>query len=183
MRVRSRGSRTISEARAGDAVAAREAALRLLERTRRTRADLARRLREKGYELACVLPVNAIFVRADLFPVLHIEDNSPWALRVFNDAVTWLFQTYDGEVMLAGYRKFLWHQLPMGEHAVRSVPRWLRGFPAGFGPVRRGAWVLFGLFRAPSTWRELLRRRRAGTWDGVPPELDWRPPDERRERD
>jgi hypothetical protein len=132
--------------------------------------------RQKGYELACVLPVNAIFVRADLFPVLHIEDNSPQVLRVFNDAVTWLFQTYDGEVMLAGYRKFLWHQLPMGEHAVRSVPYWLRGFPAGFGPVRRGAWALFGLLRAPGAWREMIRRWRGGTWDGVPPELDWRPP-------
>ena len=39
-----------SEPRAGDAGAAREAALKLLERTRRTRADLARRLRDKGYE-------------------------------------------------------------------------------------------------------------------------------------
>jgi hypothetical protein len=138
--------------------------------------------RQKGYELACVLPVNAIFVREDLFPVLEIDDNSPQALRVFNDAVTWLFQTYDGEVMLAGYRKFLWHQLPMGQSVVRSVPRWLRGFPGGFGPLRRAAWALFGLLRAPAAWRELLRRWRAGTWDGIPPELDWRPPAERRNR-
>ena len=35
--------------RAHDAEAAREAALKLLERTRRTRADLRRRLREKGF--------------------------------------------------------------------------------------------------------------------------------------
>jgi regulatory protein len=40
---------TPSEARARDPEAAREAALRLLERTRRTRSDLTRRLREKGY--------------------------------------------------------------------------------------------------------------------------------------
>ena len=36
-------------ARAADPEAAREAALRLIERRRRTRSDLARRLREKGY--------------------------------------------------------------------------------------------------------------------------------------
>ena len=36
--------------KAADPEAAREAALRLLERTRRTRADLERRLREKGFE-------------------------------------------------------------------------------------------------------------------------------------
>ncbi|HEY2954523.1 MAG TPA: regulatory protein RecX [Candidatus Eisenbacteria bacterium] len=35
--------------RASDPAAAREAALRLLDRARRTRSDLARRLREKGY--------------------------------------------------------------------------------------------------------------------------------------
>jgi len=35
--------------RAADAQAAREAALKLLERTRRTRADVARRLRDKGF--------------------------------------------------------------------------------------------------------------------------------------
>ena len=38
--------------RASDSEAAREAALRLLERTRRTRSDLARRLREKGFDPA-----------------------------------------------------------------------------------------------------------------------------------
>src|SRR5262245_50639613 len=36
--------------RTTDPEAAREAALRLLERTRRTRSDLARRLREKGFD-------------------------------------------------------------------------------------------------------------------------------------
>ena len=37
-----------------DPVACREAALKLIERTRRTRADLARRLKEKGYAPATV---------------------------------------------------------------------------------------------------------------------------------
>jgi regulatory protein len=44
----SRGA-AVSEERAHDPEAAREAALKLLERTRRTRSDLTRRLREKGY--------------------------------------------------------------------------------------------------------------------------------------
>ena len=43
--------------RALDAEAAREAALKLLERTRRTRADLRRRLRDKGYAEAVVAEV------------------------------------------------------------------------------------------------------------------------------
>lgn len=37
-----------------DPVACREAALKLIERTRRTRADLARRLKEKGYAATTV---------------------------------------------------------------------------------------------------------------------------------
>jgi regulatory protein len=40
--------------RAGDPAACREAALRLLERARRTRGDLVRRLRDKGYVAATV---------------------------------------------------------------------------------------------------------------------------------
>src|SRR5438034_1106879 len=48
-RVRPEPSRSPGTERLDDAEAAREAALRLLERTRRTRSDLARRLREKGF--------------------------------------------------------------------------------------------------------------------------------------
>jgi regulatory protein len=42
----------VGDERATDLDAAREAALRLLERTRRTRSDLARRLRDRGYAAA-----------------------------------------------------------------------------------------------------------------------------------
>ena len=54
MRTRGRRASALSEERASDAQAAREAALRLLERTRRTRLDLSRRLRDKGYTAAIV---------------------------------------------------------------------------------------------------------------------------------
>jgi regulatory protein len=46
---RLRRTRVSTSVAADDAEAAREAALKLLERTRRTRADLVRRLREKGF--------------------------------------------------------------------------------------------------------------------------------------
>src|SRR5258708_7721018 len=42
---------------ATDPAACREAALKLLERTRRTRSDLARRLRDKGYAAATIAEV------------------------------------------------------------------------------------------------------------------------------
>jgi len=47
-------SRSVSEERASDPAAAHEAALRLLERTRQTRSELARKLRDKGYAAAVV---------------------------------------------------------------------------------------------------------------------------------
>ena len=48
---------TLDEDRANDVASAREAALALLERTRRTRADLRRRLRDKGYAEPAVASV------------------------------------------------------------------------------------------------------------------------------
>jgi regulatory protein len=55
--LRTRGSTGLSAERAADPAAAREAALKLLDRTRRTRTDLARRLREKGYAPTIIGPV------------------------------------------------------------------------------------------------------------------------------
>ena len=57
MGMRTRPRAALSEARASDPAAAREAALKLLERTRRTRSDLERRLREKGYLAATIAEV------------------------------------------------------------------------------------------------------------------------------
>ena len=50
----SAGARRSASVAPADPAAVREAALRLLERTRRTRSDLARRLRDKEYDAAVV---------------------------------------------------------------------------------------------------------------------------------
>src|SRR6185295_5408516 len=52
-----RRRRAPPEVRAHDADACREAALTLLERTRRTRKDLATRLRDRGYAAATITEV------------------------------------------------------------------------------------------------------------------------------
>jgi len=54
---RPRGPRRIEGERASDPDACREAALKLIERTRRTRSDLERRLADKGYARAVIGPV------------------------------------------------------------------------------------------------------------------------------
>jgi len=48
-RTAGRGVQVLAPERASDPEAAREAALKLLERTRRTRSDLVRRLRDRGF--------------------------------------------------------------------------------------------------------------------------------------
>jgi regulatory protein len=50
-------SRSAVTVDATDETACREAALKLLERTRRTRTDLEKRLKDKGYAMATVAPV------------------------------------------------------------------------------------------------------------------------------
>jgi hypothetical protein len=37
----------------------------------------------KGYELVCVTTFNALFVRADYFPLFHIPDNALPLMRDF----------------------------------------------------------------------------------------------------
>lgn len=57
MAMRSRVRRPVDAEPVTDPEACREAALKLLERTRRTRADLSRRLADKGYATATVAEV------------------------------------------------------------------------------------------------------------------------------
>ena len=54
MRTRSSGRRDPDAAPVTDPEATREAALKLLERTRRTRSELARRLRDKGFAATAI---------------------------------------------------------------------------------------------------------------------------------
>jgi len=91
----------------------------------------------KGYELVAVLDFNAVFVRAEYFPLFGIRDNRPDALRTCHAYVTHLFTGYDGTVFLAGNRRLVWHDLPLEAGRMQLLPRWLRAYPAHYGPVRR----------------------------------------------
>ena len=74
-----RGGAGAAATRAGDPEAAREAALRLLERTGRTRADLARRLHEQGFEDAVVTAV------LDRLAGVGLVDDVEYALAFLNE--------------------------------------------------------------------------------------------------
>jgi hypothetical protein len=99
--------------------------------------------REKGYELACVLPVNAFFVKRELFPLLEIDDNRPQTLRVDTQEVTYLFTGYDGTVFLSGSRRLPWHGVAIKPSLVQVLPSFLRRFPDDYSPLHWWAFKKF----------------------------------------
>jgi len=83
----------------------------------------------KGYQLVAVTDTNAIYVREEFFPLFGIRDNSLPAMRPVAPYVTDIFQLYDGTVVLSGYRRMIWHAVPMPAARFQAVPRYLRTFP------------------------------------------------------
>lgn len=61
--------------------------------------------REKGYELIYAHMFNAIFVKAELFPLFNISDNSPTTLTEGDFPNARFFQLFDGSIVLHGYKK------------------------------------------------------------------------------
>ena len=105
----------------------------------------------KGYELAAVTDLNAVFVRDDLFAALELEDNSIDDLRDDTATKTTLFQGFDGTLMLAGNKELLWHYLPIDEARLQALPRALRRYPGRLSPVlqvARHAWSIGHLIRS-----------------------------------
>lgn len=93
--------------------------------------------KSKGYELACVLPWNAFFVRTDLFDRLGISDNSAQTLRSDESYLTYLFQGFDGTIFLHGNRRLLWHGLTIDERRLQLLPRPLRKYPERYSWFER----------------------------------------------
>lgn len=111
----------------------------------------------KGYELAAVTENNGIFVRADLFAQLGLEDNDLESLRDDAATTTIVFQGYDGRLILAGNKRLLWHRLPLDAERIQPIPRLLRKYPerltAG-GRVLLHAWSLAYMRRGGDPVRE-----------------------------
>jgi len=105
---------------------------------------LTRLGKEKGYELICVLPFNAIFARADYFGLFGIQDNSPYTLRKDVRHVTYIFSGSDGHVFLRGGAILPWHGITLKESRIQPLPKFLRYFPGNYGVLKK---LLFKLFR------------------------------------
>lgn len=88
--------------------------------------------KQKGYELIVCTTANAFFVRKDLFPAFNIADNDIDSMYYNSDLQTRLFQGYDGELILAGYQKLHWPNLPFYSEDIQVLPKSLRQYGMQF---------------------------------------------------
>src|SRR3989338_1092974 len=92
---------------------------------------------EKGYELAAALDVNAFFVKQKDYPLFKMKDNSPALVRKINKYETRLFQLYDGTLVLAGNKTFLWRGEEINQDKIQVLPKSLRRYPARISFLRK----------------------------------------------
>lgn len=87
--------------------------------------DLGKR---KGYELIATTTANAFFVRKELFPAFGIADNDIDSMYFQAHLQSRLFQGFDGELIVAGYRKLHWQNLPFTQEDIQVLPKALRRY-------------------------------------------------------
>lgn len=98
--------------------------------------------KRKGYELVAVTDLNAIFVRAEYFPLFGITDNSPRTLRENTSAVTHVFCGYDGTIFIHGHGGLLWHGIKYSTR-IRQLPKLFRLYHGDFGKRRSKVFVAY----------------------------------------
>jgi hypothetical protein len=91
--------------------------------------------KRKGYELISATWFNGIFVDSQYYELFGIEDNSIWQLyRDSQNFQTFIFQTFDGTIILAGNDKLLWHDRQFNleeiQEKIQVLPEKERVFPA-----------------------------------------------------
>ena len=105
--------------------------------------SLVRLGKEKGYELAAVTHLNAIFVHNKYFPLLNIANNSPFELRTDSSDITYIITGYDGRTIIRGSGSLPWHGIVYRESKMQQLPRFLRKYPGNYSFWQR---ILFKLF-------------------------------------
>ena len=93
--------------------------------------------RHKGYELVAATDWNCFFVRAEYFPQFDIEDNSVEAIRPNEALVSYIFNGFDGTVLMSGHGILEWHGIPYDSSRLQHIARPFRRFPDTYGPVRK----------------------------------------------
>jgi hypothetical protein len=114
---------------------------------------------KKGYTAVAVTGVNIFFVRSELFAKLGIDKSTIEELYPDTSLYTRVFQLYDGTLVLDGYKRLFWHNLPIDEDDIQVLPAHQRRYLSGVSshPVVRVSkyWVRKLPFYA---WLQRLRK-------------------------
>lgn len=96
-------------------------------------AALQRLGKQKGYELVASTQLNGIFVDAKYFPLFEIQDNSIWQMNRHYEFWTYVFQLYDGTIVVGGNNQMLWHEVEVDfaeiQEMIQVLPPEERVFP------------------------------------------------------
>jgi hypothetical protein len=84
----------------------------------------------KGYELVAANEANAFFVLKELYPKFGIADNSIDALHTNTSMQTKLFQLYDGTLMISGFNKLLFRNIPIDVEKLQVLQKHERVYTA-----------------------------------------------------
>ena len=115
--------------------------------------------REKGYELVCVLPLNAFFVRKEYYSLFQMESNSPQVLRTDLSAITYLFTGYDGRLFLRGASDMPWHGIRLRESSLQPLPVFLRRYSGNYSRFQKLIFSVYLSYKDPSLFVRLVHRR------------------------
>jgi hypothetical protein len=118
--------------------------------------------KSKGYELVSVLKVNAIFVKAEYFPLFEIANNSPAELRLDLSSITYLYVGYDGEIILDGKQTLPWHRMPINSRRLQMLPKMLRKFPGDYTLFQKVLFAGYLLVRNPREFKKQFRQQVLG---------------------
>ena len=89
--------------------------------------------KQKGYELACCTPANAIFATEELYPEFKISDNSIHSM--YQPTLDGrIFHGFDSYVHITGMPKLLWSGIKVTSDDVQILPESMRRF----GDSQRG---------------------------------------------
>jgi hypothetical protein len=115
--------------------------------------------KEKGYELICVLPLNAFFVRKEYFSLFQMESNEPQSLRTDLSAITYLFTGYDGRLFLRGASDLPWHGIRLNESSLQPLPLFFRRYSGNYTRFHKITFAAYLLYKEPSLFVHLVHRR------------------------
>ena len=105
----------------------------------------------KGYDLVKLTPINAIFMRKNIeCNITRYSHKDIVELRDDSKVKVYLFAGFDGSVFSnAEHLNLSWHRMHLILGKLSPVPRFLRGLPVTYGPIKKMVYYILLLINRP----------------------------------